>query len=111
MANHVMEEAFYNTQVARAAFFPTITLSGLVGWTNNGGGAIMNPGSLLLNAVGQLTQPIFQQGKLKANLKIAKLTQEDDSTYVLQHLGGSVLKVPKNGKWQKLPNTLKFKKK
>ena len=77
MANHVMEEAFYNTQVARAAFFPTITLSGLVGWTNNGGGAIMNPGSLLLNAVGQLTQPIFQQGKLKANLKIAKLTQED----------------------------------
>ena len=75
MANHVMEEAFYNTQVARAAFFPTITLSGLVGWTNNGGGAIMNPGSLLLNAVGQLTQPIFQQGKLKANLKIAKLTQ------------------------------------
>lgn len=77
MANHVMEEAFYNTQVARAAFFPTITLSGLVGWTNNGGGAIMNPGSLLLNAVGQLTQSIFQQGKLKANLKIAKLTQED----------------------------------
>ena len=41
----------------------------------------------------------------------AKLTQEDDSTYVLQHLGGSVLKMPKNGKWQKLPNTLKFKKK
>ena len=26
MANHVMEEAFYNTQAARAAFFPSITL-------------------------------------------------------------------------------------
>ena len=77
MANYVMEEAFYNTQVARSAFFPNITLSGLIGWTNNGGGAVMNPGSLLLNAMGQLAQPIFSQGKLKANLKIAKLAQED----------------------------------
>jgi outer membrane protein TolC len=64
-------------QTARAAFFPTITLSGLVGWTNNGGGAVVNPGSLLLNAIGQLAQPIFAQGKLKANLKITKLTLED----------------------------------
>ena len=77
MANYAMEEAFYNTQVARSAFFPTITLSGLVGWTNNGGGAVINPGGLLLNAMGQLAQPIFQQGKLKANLKISKLEQED----------------------------------
>ena len=77
MANHAIEEAFYNTQVARAAFFPTITLSGTIGWTNSGGGAILNPGSLLLNAMGQLTQPLFSQGKLKANLKISKLTQEE----------------------------------
>ena len=77
MANHVMEESFYNTQVARSAFFPTITLSGLVGWTNNGGGVVVNPGSLLLNAIGQLVQPIFSQGKLRANLKISKLAQED----------------------------------
>ena len=77
MANYMMEEAFYDTQAARSAFFPTITLSGLVGWTNSGSGAVVNPGSLLLNAVGQLTQPIFSQGKLKANLKIAKLAQED----------------------------------
>ena len=77
MANHVIEEAYYHMQTARAAFFPTITLSGLVGWTNNGGGAVVNPGSLLLNAIGQLAQPIFAQGKLKANLKITKLTLED----------------------------------
>ena len=29
MANHAMEEAFYNTAAARSAFFPNITLSGL----------------------------------------------------------------------------------
>ena len=77
MANHVIEEAYYHMQTARAAFFPTITLSGLVGWTNNGGGAVVKPGSLLLNAIGPLAQPIFAQGKLKANLKITKLTLED----------------------------------
>ena len=76
LANHAMEEAFYNTQAARAAFFPSITLSGTAGWTNNAG-AVVNPGKLLLNAVGQLTQPIFARGRLIANKKIAQLTEED----------------------------------
>lgn len=39
----------------------------------------------------------------------ASLTQQDDSTYVLKQLTGSTLKVPKNGKWQKLPKTLELK--
>lgn len=77
MADHAIEEAFYNTQTARAAFFPTITLSGTVGWTNNGGGVVTNPGGLLLNILGQLTQPVFMRGQLTASLKIAKLTQKD----------------------------------
>ena len=77
MANHAMEEAFYNTQAARAAFFPSISLTGAAGWTNSGGGVVIDPGKLLLTVVGQLTQPIFARGKLKANLKINRLTQED----------------------------------
>ena len=76
MANHAMEEAFYNTQAARAAFYPSITLSGSAGWTNNAG-IVIDPGKLLLTAVGQLTQPIFARGKLIANKKIAQLTEED----------------------------------
>jgi NodT family efflux transporter outer membrane factor (OMF) lipoprotein len=77
MANHAMEEAFYNTQAARAAFYPHITLNGSAGWTNSAGGLIVDPGKLLLSAIGSLTQPIFARGKLKANLKISKLTEED----------------------------------
>jgi len=77
MANHAMEEAFYNTQAARAAFFPSITLTGTAGWTNSAGSTVVNPGKQLLNAVGSLTQPIFARGRLKANLKINQLTQED----------------------------------
>ena len=76
MANHAMEEAFYNTQAARSAFYPQITLNGSVGWTNNVG-EIVNPGTLLLSAIGQLTQPIFARGRLIAGKKIAQLTEED----------------------------------
>jgi NodT family efflux transporter outer membrane factor (OMF) lipoprotein len=77
LANFAMEEAFYNTQAARSAFYPSISLQGLMGWTNNGGGKIENPGKILWNAVASLTQPIYAQGKLKANYKIAQLKEED----------------------------------
>ena len=77
MANHAMEEAFYNTAAARSAFYPSITLSGSAGWTNSAGGVVVDPGKLLLTAIGSLTQPIFARGKLIANKKIAKLTEED----------------------------------
>ena len=68
--------AFYQTNMAKAAFCPALSLSGLIGWTNNGG-IVANPGQLLMNAVLGLSQPIFAGGKLKANLKIAKLEQEE----------------------------------
>ena len=77
MANHAMEEAFYNTAAARSAFYPSINLSGSAGWTNSAGGMIVDPGKILLSAIGSLTQPIFARGKLIANKKIAKLTEED----------------------------------
>ena len=39
----------------------------------------------------------------------ASLTQIDDSLYILRQENGSTMKVPQNGKWQKLPKTLEFK--
>ena len=39
----------------------------------------------------------------------ATLTVENDSVYVLKQIDGSTLKVPNNGKWQKLPKTLELK--
>lgn len=77
LANASMEEAFYNTQTARAAFFPSITLTAQGGWTNSAGGAVVNPAKLLLNFVGSLTQPIFAQGKIRGNYKISKLNEEN----------------------------------
>lgn len=84
MADYMMEEAFYNIQSARSAFFPSLSLSGTVGWSNSGGGVVTNPGALLLNFMGQLTQPIFSQGKLRGNLKISKLSAEEAQKYYAQ---------------------------
>lgn len=70
-------QAFYTTNSARSAFYPSITLSGAAGWTNNGGAAITNPGAWLLSAVGNLMQPLFNHGQNVANLKIAKAQQEE----------------------------------
>lgn len=61
----------YGVGEARASFYPSLTLGGTVGFTNNGG-VIVNPGQWLLDAVGQLVQPIFNRGQLRANYKIAE---------------------------------------
>ena len=39
----------------------------------------------------------------------ATLTRQNDSIYILKQEKGSTLKVPKDGKWQKLPKSLPFK--
>ena len=77
LAEYNLAQAFYATNAARAAFYPSITLSGNAGWTNNGGGMIVNPGKWLFNAVGSLTQPLFNKGANIANLRIAKAQQEE----------------------------------
>lgn len=78
-AERQLEAAFYGTNAARSAFWPNITLSGSAGWTNSAGTMIINPGKFVASAVGSLTQPLFAQGKLLAQYKIAKATQEQAS--------------------------------
>ena len=76
-AEYNLAQAFYATNAARAAFYPSIILSGNAGWTNSGGGMILNPGKWLLGAVGSLAQPLFNKGANIANLRIAKAQQEE----------------------------------
>lgn len=76
MAEHQLAQAFYATNAARAAFYPSINLSGTFGWTYGAGGVELNPAGWLLNAIGSLVQPLFNRGTNIANLKIAKAEQE-----------------------------------
>ena len=72
-----LAEAFYAVNAARAAFYPSLTLSGSLGWTNNGSGAILNPGKWLSSAIASLTAPLFNKGTNIANLKITKARQQE----------------------------------
>ncbi len=76
-AQRTVETAFYGVNQARSAFYPSLTLSGSVGWTNNSGAMIVNPGRMLASALGSLTAPIFTRGQNEAQLKIAKAQQEE----------------------------------
>lgn len=76
-AQRSVEAAFYGVNQARSAFYPSLTLSGSVGWTNNSGAMIVNPGRLLASALGSLTAPILTRGQNEAQLKIAKAQQEE----------------------------------
>ena len=75
-AEMTLAQCFYDTQAARSKFYPNITISGSGAFTNNSGGGIVNPGKWLLQAIGSLVQPIFQNGQLVAGLKVAKAQQE-----------------------------------
>ena len=68
-AERNMEIAYYGTQQARQAFYPSLTISGLFG-------VVGNPMQMIGQAVASLTQPIFAGGQLNARLKNAKLDQE-----------------------------------
>lgn len=72
-----LAKAFYAVNSAKAAFYPSLTISGTLGFTNNGGGVVINPGKFIWNALGQLMQPIFQNGRLRAQKKVAELQQEE----------------------------------
>lgn len=76
-AEMALAGTYYNTNSARAAFYPQITISGSAGWTNSAGSAIINPGKLLASVLGSLTQPLFYRGTNIARLKIAKAQQEE----------------------------------
>ena len=71
-----LAQCFYGVETARSKFYPSITISGTGAFTNSAGAGIVNPGKWLLSAVGSLVQPIFQNGRLIAGLKVAKMQYE-----------------------------------
>lgn len=76
-AEQSLIQAYYATSAAKSSLYPSLMLSGSVGWTNSAGGMILNPDKLLLSAAASLTQPIFNGGANRARVKIAQAQQEE----------------------------------
>lgn len=75
-AENVLIQKFYLTNSARAAFYPNLSLSGSLGWTNGSGAMVVNPAGLIAGVIGSLAQPIFSKGVNTARLKTAQAEQE-----------------------------------
>ena len=71
-----VEAAYYAEKISLAAMFPSISLTGMLGWTN-GGVKITDPIQMVYNAVASLAQPIFAGGQLRAKYKISQFQRED----------------------------------
>lgn len=84
-AEYLLHKSFYDVNVARSAFYPSITLSGNLGWTTSSG-SIANPSSWIANAIGSIAAPLFNRGTNKANLKIASAEYEIASLNFQQKL-------------------------
>jgi len=63
--------------VARAAYFPDISLTTSGGFQSSTLGALFNGSSALWTFAGSITQPIFEGGTLRSNMRLAEAQQQE----------------------------------
>jgi len=68
---------FELTNVARASFYPTLSITGSAGFNSYDIDNFLDPASLLANIGGSLTQPIFNRRANKTRLEVAVAQQEE----------------------------------
>lgn len=76
VAELALASCYYQTNSARAAFYPSLNISGSAGWTGALGQAVSNPMKFIASALGSLAQPLFAHGKLVAGLRVAQAEEE-----------------------------------
>lgn len=77
-AANTLAAAYDAVDVARARFFPQLSLTASGGTESTALGSILSAPSILWDAVASLTQPIFEGGALRGNLKVTKAVQQED---------------------------------
>jgi outer membrane protein TolC len=85
-AELALTQCHYSKNIARAAFYPNLSLSGAIGWTTGAGNIVLDPGSLISNLLASLTQPVFGRGANKARMKTAQSQYEQAAYHFRQSL-------------------------
>jgi multidrug efflux system outer membrane protein len=75
-AEAVLRAENANVGAARAAFFPSISLTGSLGTQSATLGGLFSEGSQAWTFLPSITLPIFEGGALRANLDVAKLRKD-----------------------------------
>src|SRR3979411_2647516 len=71
-----LASATANVGNARAQFFPSITLTGQGGYQSSSLASLFQPHAAFFSAVGGLTQPIFDGGRILGNFAFTKARQD-----------------------------------
>ena len=66
-----------NIGVARAQFFPSLPISATGGVGSDAFSSLFNASGGLVYGMGSVTQPLFEGGRLKNNLRLAKATDQE----------------------------------
>ena len=72
-----LASATANVGSARAQFFPSIQLTGQGGYQSSSLASLFQPHAAFFNAVGSLTQPIFDGGRILGNFENTKARQDE----------------------------------
>jgi NodT family efflux transporter outer membrane factor (OMF) lipoprotein len=72
-----LASATANVGNARAQFFPSIQLTGQGGYQSSALVALFQPHAAFFSAVGSLTQPIFDGGKILGNFEFTRARQDE----------------------------------
>ncbi len=75
-AEQLLIAADANVGVARAAYFPRISLTGLLGFQSDQLSNLFKGPSGIWSFIPRITQPIFTAGRLKSNVRFAKAQQQ-----------------------------------
>jgi multidrug efflux system outer membrane protein len=89
-AEELLVQANANIGVARAQFFPQLSLSGTGGTSSSQLKGLVNSGNVYYYAVGSLSQPIFDAGKNRNNLRLAKATDKELLDTYQQTIAGAL---------------------
>lgn len=75
-AEHVLQASYANIGAARAAFFPSISLTASLGTASRELSGLFDTGSRAWSFVPQLRLPIFDGGSNRANLEVAQADRD-----------------------------------
>jgi NodT family efflux transporter outer membrane factor (OMF) lipoprotein len=78
-AEATLVSAVASTRAARAALFPSLTLTGSMGWENDALNGLLAPQSLVLNAAASAVQTLFDNGALSGQVAENRAVAREDA--------------------------------
>jgi len=76
-AEQTLSAANADIGAARAAFFPQVSLTASFGYASTSLGSLFDPSRQVWRFTPQISQPLFQAGRLRAELRLAKVRKSE----------------------------------